>query len=73
MRYAPSAALAMASAWEAAPLDYEAFLALTYSDEYDLMPVIQKLRENRWIIRPCGVFPPQDLSLLVKPLHSLLF
>lgn len=35
-----------------------------------LMPVIQKLCENGWIIRPCGVFPPVGIIAILWPQNN---
>jgi len=46
-------------------------LALIHSDEYDLMSVIQKLRQDGWIIRPLGVFPPVGFLAILWPQNSI--
>jgi tyrosine decarboxylase/aspartate 1-decarboxylase len=38
-----------------------------YSDEYDLMPVIDELRKNGWIFKTTTSFQPIGISVIVMP------
>jgi glutamate/tyrosine decarboxylase-like PLP-dependent enzyme len=42
-------------------------LALIYSDEYDLMPVIEQMRKNGWIFSTATYIPPIDISAIIMP------
>jgi tyrosine decarboxylase/aspartate 1-decarboxylase len=38
-----------------------------YSDEYDLMPVVEELRKKGWIFKTTTSFPPIGISVIVMP------
>jgi glutamate/tyrosine decarboxylase-like PLP-dependent enzyme len=38
-----------------------------YSDEYDLMPVIEELRNNGWIFKTTTSFQPVGIAVIVMP------
>ncbi len=38
-----------------------------YSDEYDLMPVVEELRKNDWIFKTTTSFPPVGISVIIMP------
>ena len=42
-------------------------LALIYSDEYDLMPVIEQIRKNGWIFKTVTNPPPIGISAIIMP------
>lgn len=42
-------------------------LMVTYSDEYDLMPVIEALRRNGWVLKTWNNPPPICLVMVVRP------